>query len=206
MGRGFWIILIPTLLLQSCGVDHSAYIAEIEAKRDTIDMDFKGDHSPLDSTDRPKFKGLTYFEVDPDYKVEAKVEHIDELQLVRMPTSNNKEKEFFRWAHLSFQIDGRDLVLTAFKRYDPFGKWPMTHNVLFIPFTDETTGNDSYGTGRYIEMELPAENAKTLTIDFNTCFNPYCAYGSGWSCPVPPIENKLNIRVEAGVKKYDKEH
>jgi uncharacterized protein (DUF1684 family) len=71
---------------------------------------------------------------------------------------------------------------------------------LFLPFTDLTSGVESYGGGRYIDMEVQKGN--TWTIDFNKGYNPYCAYNEKYSCPIPPAENDLKVEVKAGVKKY----
>lgn len=160
--------------------------------------------SPLDKAYYKNFKGLAYFPVDHDYVVAAQIEHIEHGGVVKMPTSDMLEKEYYRWAYLHFKLKGRDYRLTAFKYFDPFGRMPGSQKLLFIPFTDETNGKETYAVGRYIEIESPAENAKQMELDFNTCFNPYCAYGSGWSCPVPPKENHLDTRIEAGVKDFKK--
>jgi uncharacterized protein len=73
-------------------------------------------------------------------------------------------------------------------------------NYLFLPFLDLTSGNESYGGGRYIDMRIPKGNI--ITIDFNKAYNPYCAYNHKYSCPVVPDENNLNIEIKAGVKKF----
>jgi uncharacterized protein (DUF1684 family) len=75
-------------------------------------------------------------------------------------------------------------------------------NYLFLPFKDHTNGNGSYGGGRYLDMEVPKGNE--VEIDFNLCYNPYCAYADIFSCPIPPDENHLEVEILAGVKAEEK--
>ena len=73
---------------------------------------------------------------------------------------------------------------------------------LFLPYTDLTSGDGSYGGGKYLDLKIPDGN--TIIIDFNKTYNPYCAYSHRYSCPVPPEENDILVRIEAGVKDYGK--
>ena len=78
---------------------------------------------------------------------------------------------------------------------------------LFIPFTDLTSGEESYENGRYIDLKISDLETGSLTIDFNKAYNPYCAYVSDrYSCPIPPAENHLPIAIRAGEKKIAKDH
>src|SRR5690606_24948076 len=81
-------------------------------------------------------------------------------------------------------------------------KQPTYQTYLFIPFTDATTGQDTYATGRYLDFSIP-QGQDSVWLDFNKAYNPYCAYGDGYSCPIPPKENQLAVRIEAGVKAYE---
>jgi uncharacterized protein (DUF1684 family) len=73
-------------------------------------------------------------------------------------------------------------------------------NHIFVPFTDLTTGSESYGGGRYVDLELPFSDK--VIIDFNRAYNPYCAYNHKYSCAIPPEENHLNVAIKAGVKAF----
>ena len=82
---------------------------------------------------------------------------------------------------------------------------PQYKDYLFLPFTDLTNNETTYGGGRYIDLKLKdIREEGRLTIDFNKAYNPYCAFGEGFSCPIPPDANKLNVRVEAGEQNYGK--
>ena len=76
-------------------------------------------------------------------------------------------------------------------------------DALFLPFADQTTGSESYGAGRYLDPEEEADG--TIPLDFNLAYNPYCAYNEQWSCPLPPRENRLAVRIEAGEMKFHEE-
>jgi len=78
----------------------------------------------------------------------------------------------------------------------------MYRDYLFLPFKDATNGDSTYGGGRYIDIRMSEINNNTLTIDFNKAYNPYCAYSDGFNCPVPPLENHLEVALEAGERKF----
>ena len=79
-------------------------------------------------------------------------------------------------------------------------------NYLFLPFTDATTGVETYESGRYIDLEINDIKDNLVIIDFNKAYNPYCAYTTGYNCPIPPAENDLHIAITAGEKAYGKKH
>ena len=89
--------------------------------------------------------------------------------------------------------------LTAYRNID-LSRLEGYRNYLFVPFTDLTNGESTYGGGRYLDLEGPLGNA--VELDFNRAYNPYCAYGGAYSCPIPPIENHLGVAVRAGVLKH----
>ncbi len=77
-------------------------------------------------------------------------------------------------------------------------------NYLLVPFGDATSGFESYGGGRYLEFNIPDIQNNQLALDFNKAYNPYCAYTTGYNCPIPPRENLLKIPIPAGEKNYEK--
>ena len=91
---------------------------------------------------------------------------------------------------LRFSLGGRELQLAAYDQ----------GHELFIPFRDATSGTDSYGAGRYVEAHPLGQ--KRYAIDFNSAYNPYCAYNENWSCPLPPRENWLDVPIRAGEKTF----
>jgi uncharacterized protein (DUF1684 family) len=84
---------------------------------------------------------------------------------------------------------------------------PEYKDHLFLPFTDLTSGEETYTAGRYIDLSFEDIIDNKVVIDFNKAYNPYCAYVSGkYNCPIPPRENTLSVAILAGEKNYGKEH
>lgn len=161
--------------------------------RQAKDEFFRTSHqSPLDHHDRHQFRGLEYFELREDLIFTVPLEPGDSSQ-VRIPTSDGAEKIYRRAGRVRFEVEGSPVVLTV---YD------TGHPGFFLPFRDVTSGKNTYGAGRYLDIE-PNEDG-TLTIDFNYAYNPSCVYSDGYSCPLPPTENWLRVPIQAGEKMYEK--
>jgi uncharacterized protein len=154
---------------------------------------FRTSHqSPLGHGDRSGFEGLDYYEPDPDLVFTLEVEPGSGAE-VRVPTSDDREKVYTTFGKVRFEVRGEPVELTL---YD------TGHPGLFIPFRDATSGKTTYGAGRYLDIE-PNEDG-TVTVDFNLAYNPSCVYSDGYSCPIPPSANWLEVPIEAGEKSYDK--
>ena len=112
-----------------------------------------------------------------------------------------------RYAKVTFKLNGKDLELTLYRNIGLMVN-PIYRNLLFLPFTDETTGELTYGGGRYIDLDIKDIDKNKITIDFNKAYNQYCAYSDGYRCPVPPEENDLAVSISAGEKNYtgEKKH
>jgi uncharacterized protein (DUF1684 family) len=138
------------------------------------------------------FERLRYFDPDPAYAVQAELERLDQPEPVRLATSRDLQKTLYRFARIQFRIGGRDLELTAFK-YTLSGEDSST---LFVPFRDRTTGEETYGAGRFLELEEPDDDR--FVLDFNRAFNPLCSYSPAYNCAIPPRENHLPVAIRAG--------
>ena len=146
---------------------------------------------------RREFKTLDRFEANPKFALTANIARFETPEQLELITARQRFKKQYRYAKLQFEIDGTELELTAYKHaLEGEGS-----NVLFIPFTDKTTGKYSYGGGRYLIVDEPREGDEIL-VDFNLVINPLCSYASIYNCIVPTRENKLPIAILAGVKKY----
>ena len=143
------------------------------------------------------FNTLERFEPDSRFAVTANIVKFESPEQVDLITGLQRIKERFKYAILEFEIDGVELELTAYK-YALEGEHS---DVLFVPFTDKTTGKYSYGGGRYLSVVEPEEGAE-VAIDFNLVTNPLCAYTPIYNCIVPTRENRLPIAILAGEKKY----
>jgi uncharacterized protein (DUF1684 family) len=116
-----------------------------------------------------------------------------------MKTSTARLPEYIKYGELHFVIAGRKCKLNVYQNVE-LSKKPGYEDYLFLPFSDLTCGKESYIGGRYIDMRFPKYD--TVLIDFNTAYNPYCAYNHKYSCPIVPLENDLAIEILAGVKKF----
>jgi hypothetical protein len=149
--------------------------------------------SPVPVDKRAQILPLAYFAPDETYVAAASLSPIDrnEQQTVAMPTSTGATRPMRRVGTLKFVLKGQPLKLTAFVEADE----PDTDR-LFVPFTDLTTGSETYHAGRYLELERTPTGI--YEVDFNRAFNPYCYYNPTYDCPYPPGENRLAIPVRAG--------
>ena len=157
--------------------------------------------SPLTPKDLKKFKSLDFYPVDMAYCVEAKFVRTPNEKPFEMPTTTERKPMYVKFGEVYFKLHGKDCKLDVFQNIDLVKKEEYK-NHLFLPFTDFTSGNGSYGGGRYIDLQQ-TESDKIM-IDFNTAYNPYCAYNHKYSCPIPPAQNDLQVEVKAGVKAYEK--
>lgn len=171
------------------------YVESLRRMRREKDDWFKlSPHSPLPSEERGAFAGLRYFEPDATFRVEAAWEPAVAPPVVRMQTSTGEEREYLAAGKFRFQLGGSEHTL------DGFAALHAHAHDLFVPLRDMTSGKDTYGAGRYLDVPLPHHGA--AQVDFNLAYNPYCAYNEEYSCPFPPPANWLKAEVRAGEKTY----
>lgn len=191
-----WFVFLPAALIaqvDSATNEIVQYREEQEAKfRDPKD-------SPLDKKLRKKFQGLNYFPINLDYRLVAKFVKTENPVLFKMKTTTARLPEYQKYGEVHFELDGKARVLEVYQNPEII-RQPGLEDYLFIPFTDETNGIDTYEVGRYIDFRVPA--SEDVILDFNKCYNPYCSYGSAYSCPIPPEVNHLPLMVQAGEKKF----
>lgn len=150
-------------------------------------------------------KYFRFFPINEKYKVTASFKKINDTAGFIMKTSGKLPKKYFRYGTLSFKLNDSLLHLTVYQ-----SEQLMTNDkykdYLFVPYTDLTSGEESYGGGKYIEFYISDIKNNTVVLDFNKAYNPYCAYTSGYNCPIPPRENDLPVAVKAGEKAFGKSH
>ena len=197
MRQLFLFCMIVSSVWARAQAEDSVLIAEIEAYRAELDHHYQDkETSPFKKKrERKKFKGHRYYEIDLEYRVEAEIAEFLFKDTIIIPTSAGTEKKFRRYCELTFVIKGKDCKLVAYQRAKKGHE-----NYLFVPFKDLTSGFDSYGGGRYLDLDVP-KGQSSVILDFNYAYNPYCAYTTGWFCPIPPEENFLNVEVRAGLMK-----
>lgn len=159
------------------------------------------EESPLTKQDIKKFKSLDFYPIDMAYCVEAKFTRTADEKPFAMPTTTDRKPMYIKFGEVVFTLNGKEHKLDVFQSLDLI-KLEKYKNDLFLPFTDLTSGNGSYGGGRYVDLKQPT--GTTMFIDFNTAYNPYCAYNHIYSCPIPPAQNDIKAEIKAGVKEYKK--
>lgn len=145
------------------------------------------------------FTGLEFYPVSEKFIVEAEFIRTPDEKPFLMPTNTARTPEYVKFAEAHFRINDSSFVLNIFKNVE-ISALPEYEDYLFLPFTDLTSGDGTYGGGRYMDLRTPEGNR--IILDFNKAYNPYCVYNPGYSCPIPPKENDLPIRIEAGVKDF----
>lgn len=189
------IILILVYTFTDTGVNDT-YVREISKFRTDKDEYFKkSQDSPL--RNKQEFGKLDYFEPDQKYRIMAALQPVADTAKLKIRTTDGKQSLLNKFAYATFSLEGREHRLLLLKSDED------DDDRLFLPFTDESNGFDTYGGGRYLDLDYDGE-AKQLMIDFNLTYNPFCAYNDNYSCPIPPKENHLNIPIRAGEKNFEK--
>lgn len=155
--------------------------------------------SPLEKSDLKQFIGLDFFPISAKYAVKARFVRTENQKPFGMKTSTARLPMYVKYGELHFVLDGKKCKLNVYQNQELIKK-PGYEDHLFLPFSDLTSGKQTYIGGRYIDLKKPKTN--DVLIDFNTAYNPYCAYNHQYSCPIVPLENDLPVAIEAGVKKF----
>src|SRR5260370_6008296 len=167
---------------------------EVLSLRVEKDSFFRSDmESPIPSSDRSSFKGLNYFTHDEGYLVTSKLERFDSPKHIIMATSTGTRQPYLRYGAFTFEIKGHSVKLIVYKSAeDPYARG------LFLPFSDETSCDETYAAGRYLDLE--ERGGDDYELDFNMAYNPYCAYSEDYTFPITPVENRLPVKILAGEK------
>lgn len=197
------LLLFSFLLITSLGFTQSeALVLESLQAQIKLNSEFANPETTiLTPEDFRTFKELDFYPIDEKYIVNARFVRTPDEKPFLMPTTTARTPEYVKYGEAHFSIDEKEFVLSLFKNTQPYNE-PGYEDYLFLPFTDLTSGDGSYGGGRYLDQRIP--EGDTFVIDFNKAYNPYCAYNPKYSCPIPPKENDLLIRIEAGVKNFGK--
>ena len=155
--------------------------------------------SPLKEKDLKTFKGLDFFAFDSSYVVNAALIRTPDEKSFKMKTTTDRLPEYIKYGIVTFDLFGKSYSLNIYKNLEGINKEGY-RDYLFLPFLDDTNGFESYGGGRYIDLDVTEED--NLVIDFNSAYNPYCVYDEKYSCPIVPRENYLPLEINAGVKAF----
>ena len=164
--------------------------------------DYTANHEIVKGKQKTFFR---FFPVNKNYSITADFEKINDSAITSMKTSGSIKKDFVRYGYVYFKINKQQCKLTIYQSLALKGKQEF-ENYIFLPFTDLSSGAESYGAGRYLDFKEADIISGKLQIDFNKAYNPYCAYTTGYNCPVPPRENDLPVAIKAGEKAFGKKH
>lgn len=194
---------VVCMVAASCGSEEEEKLQDLPANASSIDKEradkdrfFKSDTaSPLPREMRAAFTGLSYFPFDEKYAVIASFEAAEKPDTVRVPASQGEFRSMIRAGVFSFSFGDNERV------YEVTGYKQLGENSrqITIPFKDKTSGNSTYGAGRYLDVDEPGEEC---TLDFNKAYSPYCAYNESYSCLLVPPQNILTVAINAGEKIY----
>lgn len=198
-------LLVSLLLLLSCNSQDKRPLLGESAYQQRLNSSFKdATTSPLKKKDLKGFKGLDFFPIDTSYIVTAKLIKTKNSPIFKMATTTDREPLYKEFGKLNFDIKGKNLTLTIYQSQDDLEDEKLK-DFLFLPFTDGTSGNESYGGGRYMDVMLTdIKSDNTIKLNFNNTYNPYCAYNEKFSCPLTPRKNHLDIEIKAGIKDFKK--
>lgn len=191
---------VPLISEMKIKNEPDSYGTALEKHRAEYIKDLLAPPTPLiKAEDTTKIK---FFPADIRYKISADFVLTPNEKTIELATSSGKKKTYQKYGVASFLWANKKVQIAVYQPLALISN-PLYKDYLFIPFKDLTTGETTYGAGRYIDCRLSDIKDGKINIDFNKCYNPYCAYSDGYNCPIPPAENELNIAIEAGIKSFD---
>lgn len=201
----YFLGLLMCLLLFNCSEDKKRALigaSDYQIKQNAIFKD--ASQSPLKKKDLKQFKGLDFFPIDSSFIVNGKFKKTENAPVFEMATTTDRKPLYKEFGIVEFTLKGVDCKLTIYQNQDNLDSEEYK-DYLFLPFTDETSGETSYGGGRYMDiMTHHIKSDNTVILNFNNTYNPYCAYNDKYSCPLTPRKNHLNVAVTAGIKTFKK--
>lgn len=181
----------------------SSGISDIISFQEKLNQEFKDpETSPLPDRYRKNFEGLDFFEPDTTYRVLARLERTPNALPFLMPTTTSRKSQEVVYGIVYFTLHGKEHQLEIYQGQETTAKEGF-ENYLFLPFTDNTNGKETYAGGRYLDLSIP--DGDTIVIDFNKAYNPFCVYNKKYSCPLVPSINHLNTSILAGIRDFKKD-
>jgi uncharacterized protein (DUF1684 family) len=194
------VVLALTVMFAACTAgpvdDEAALAGTLAAFRAAKDQAFQQPDSPVPPDRRQALLPLAYFPGSSAYRVPAVLRVEPTKVTLEMLTSTGQRRMMQRVGTLEFSLKGASMTLGAFVEIGA-----PNFERLFVPFTDLTSGSETYPAGRYIDLDLTKSGIYVL--DFNRAYNPYCYYNKTYDCPIPPRENRLQVPIRAGEKTRD---
>lgn len=190
------VVIAAVAYMFTAAESPEAYVEKIEKERE---RQFKfirfNIESPLTEEQKRTFTKLTFYEIDPSYRVKARLLPIENKKVREVPLTDGSKQRYIEHSYAEFELGGKTNKLLLLQAMDEADK-----RNFFLAFADATSAGETYGGGRYLNVRQDGKTS--ITLDFNLAYNPYCAYNPDYACPIPPKENLLEIALEAGEKNY----
>jgi hypothetical protein len=186
-------IVLAACVLYACTAKPISYEEEIGSWRAEKDRYMRSADSPVPAEKRRAFPPLLYFAISQEYRVPAALTPSPGGEVIQLDVSTGRPRNMRRAGTLEFTLQGQRLSLTAFADVTD-----TDMRRLFVPFSDLTSGTETYKGGRYLEMDRTATGIYDL--DFNRAYHPFCVFNPNYECPLPPRENRLKVPIRAGEK------
>lgn len=197
--KSLFVLMLCIPITLNAQLDSAKLVKEIRTFQQELNKEYKDKYeSPLKQADLRKFEHHDFYPINIDYVVVAELTPTSNSKFIPMTATGAIVREYRTYAIASFQLQGQAYSLPIYQSKSLMST-PEYEDYLFLPFTDLTTGDESYGGGRYLDLRIPKEGT-TLIINFNLAYNPYCAYNEKYSCPLVPKTNDLPVAIRAGVK------
>ncbi|WP_258099087.1 DUF1684 domain-containing protein [Marinoscillum pacificum] len=197
------VISLVSLSVSAVLFAQQSHAEEIKEWQKELNHEFADpEESPLEKKDFKKFESLEFFPINEDWRIEASFEFTPFQKPFTIPTTTDRLPVYVQYGIARFEIEGQKFEFPIYQNLE-LREEEEYKDYLFAPFTDLTNGFETYGGGRYLDLRIP--KGDIIVLDFNKAYNPYCAYSGRYSCPIPPAKNDLALRIEAGVKAWNKD-
>ena len=204
MVKNVIFFLFAALIFSCNSLDKRPLVGETDYQRQQNAQFKDASKSPLKKKDLKGFKGLDFFPVDSSFIVTAKLTRTPDSPFFKLPRTGGDKADYRQYGLLTFTLKGKEFLLSLYQNLEEMND-PKFQDYLFLPFTDNTCGETSYGGGRYMNLfESRIQEDETIVLNFNNTYNPYCAYNDRYTCPIVPRKNHMDIAITAGIKNFKK--
>jgi len=200
----FVVIQIIILLFVTCNSKETNikidddYLNSILSHRSEKDSSMHFEvHSPFNRDTTVEFSTLKYYEPDRAFLFKSKLFQYNPPDTVEVLGTKGEIRQVIKEGFLKLDFEGKEYRVNVYKGFSANGV--AYHSIWF---TDKTTGDETYGVGRYLDFEMNEDPDYVYDIDFNYAYNPYCSYSAKYSCPIPRTEDYLDFLIEAGEKNF----
>ena len=196
------LLILLAIILSSCSrhytPEQKKYISEIEQQRKEKDDYMKNDpDSPFNRDPNAHFQDLKYYDVNPDYVFKSKLYEYKNKDTVNIFGTKGEERKAVRYGYVKINFKEGERNINVYKSMSRNGQ-----TYYSIWFTDKTTGDETYGVGRYLDFDFHPDSDFIYTVDFNLAYNPYCSYSAKYSCAIPTKEDHIDLAIKAGEKRF----